>query len=225
MGRTGWDGRPRVPGVPPTATLLVFAAASVAVVVVPGPNVLFVLARGIGGGRRAAVVSVFGVETATLCFVAAAAFGLTAVLVSSALAFATVRYAGAAYLIYLGIRALLDRTGVDPAAPGPRAGHGRTFRQAFTVGIANPKVALFFLAFLPQFVDPDAGSATTQVLVLGLVFLVVATVLDLGWALLAGLLAGWLRRHPALLGRQRFVTGPVYLGLGAYAAVSGGRSD
>jgi threonine/homoserine/homoserine lactone efflux protein len=211
--------------VPSTGTLLLFAAASMAVVAVPGPNVLFVLARGIGGGRRAAVVSVLGVETATLCFVAAAAFGLTAVLVSSAVAFATVRYAGAAYLVYLGVRALLDRTGPDPAAPRPPARDGRTFRQAFAVGIANPKVALFFVAFLPQFVSPDAGSATRQVLVLGLVFLVVATVLDLGWALLAGLLAGWLRRHPALLRRQRFATGPVYLGLGAYAAVAGGRSD
>lgn len=208
--------------MPSTVTLLLFAAASVAVVAVPGPNVLFVLARGISGGRRAAVVSVLGVETATLCFVAAAAFGLTAVLASSALAFAVVRYAGAGYLVYLGIRALADRRGIRPAAP---VRDGRVFRQAFTVGIANPKVALFFVAFLPQFVSPAAGSATGQVLVLGLVFLAVATVLDLGWALLAGLLAGWLRRHPALLRRQRFVTGPVYLGLGAYAVVAGGRAD
>ena len=210
--------------MPSTATLLLFTAASAALVAVPGPNVLFVLARGIGGGRRAAVVSVLGVESATLCFVVAAAFGLTAVLASSALAFAVVRYAGAAYLAYLGIRALLDRGGTDPAAPRVPARDGRTYRQAFGVGISNPKVALFFLAFLPQFVSPTAGSATLQVLVLGLVFFVVATVLDLGWAMLAGLLAGWLRRHPALLRRQRFVTGPVYLGLGAYAAVAGGRS-
>jgi threonine/homoserine/homoserine lactone efflux protein len=210
--------------MPSPATLLLFAAASVALVAVPGPNVLFVLARGIGGGRRAAVVSVLGVETATLCFVGSAAFGLTAVLASSAVAFALVRYAGAAYLVLLGLRALLSRHGADPAAPHLPVRDGRTFRQAFGVGIANPKVALFFLAFLPQFVSPVAGSATGQVLVLGLVFLAVATVLDLGWALLAGWLAGWLRRHPALLRRQRLVTGPVYLGLGAYAAVAGGKS-
>jgi threonine/homoserine/homoserine lactone efflux protein len=211
--------------VPSTSTLLLFTAASVALVAVPGPNVLFVLARGISGGRRAAVVSVLGVETATLCFVASAAFGLTAVLASSAIAFAVVRYAGAAYLVFLGIRALLDRESADPLTPRAPVRDGRTFRQAFGVGISNPKVALFFLAFLPQFVSPAAGSPTVQVLVLGLVFFAVATVLDLGWALLAGLLAGWLRRHPALLRRQRFVTGPVYLGLGAYAAVAGGRSD
>jgi threonine/homoserine/homoserine lactone efflux protein len=210
--------------MPSAATLLLFAAASVALVAVPGPNVLFVLARGIGGGRRAAVVSVLGVETATLCFVASAAFGLTALLASSAVAFTVVRYAGAAYLVFLGIRALRDRSGVEPAAPHVPARDGRTFRQAFGVGISNPKVAIFFLAFLPQFVSPAAGSPTSQVLVLGLVFFVVATVLDLGWAMLAGLLAGWLRRHPALLRRQPFVTGPVYLGLGAYAAVAGGKS-
>jgi threonine/homoserine/homoserine lactone efflux protein len=210
--------------MPSAATLLVFTVASVALVAVPGPNVLFVLARGIGGGRRAAVVSVLGVEAATLCFVASAAFGLTALLASSAVAFTVVRYAGAAYLVFLGIRALRDRSGGDPAAPRTPARDGRTFRQAFGVGISNPKVAIFFLAFLPQFVSPLAGSATTQVLVLGLVFFVVATVLDLGWALLAGLLAGWLRRHPALLRRQRFVSGPIYLGLGAYAAVAGGKS-
>ncbi|MFL6129533.1 MAG: LysE family translocator [Mycobacteriales bacterium] len=210
--------------MPSAATLLLFAAASVALVAVPGPNVLFVLARGIGGGRRAAVVSVLGVETATLCFVTSAAFGLTAVLASSAVAFAAVRYAGAAYLVFLGVRALLDRDGPDPVRPRVPVRAGRTYRQAFGVGISNPKVALFFLAFLPQFVTPAAGSATPQVLVLGLVFLAVATVLDLGWAMLAGLLAGWLRRHPALLRRQRFLAGPVYLGLGAYAAVAGGAS-
>jgi threonine/homoserine/homoserine lactone efflux protein len=209
--------------VPSGTTLLVFAAASVAVVAVPGPNVLFVLARGVGGGRRAAVISVLGVETATACFVAAAACGLTAVLVSSALAFAVVRYAGAAYLVLLGVRALLDR-GPDPAAPAVPVRDGRTYRQAFAVGISNPKVAVFFLAFLPQFVSPAAGSTATQVLVLGLVFLLVALVLDMGWALLAGALAGWLRRRPGLLRRRRFVVGPVYLGLGAYAALAGGSA-
>jgi threonine/homoserine/homoserine lactone efflux protein len=221
---TGWPPRPYGRLVPSPTTLLLFAAASAVLVAIPGPNVLFVLARGIGGGRRAAVVSVLGVETATLCFVASAAFGLTALLASSALAFAVVRYAGAAYLVFLGIRALLDRSAVDPALPAVPPRDGRTFRQAFTVGISNPKVAVFFLAFLPQFVRPEAGPATVQVLLLGTIFLLVALALDLGWAMLAGALAGWLRRHPALVRRQRFVTGPVYLVLGAYAAVAGGEA-
>jgi threonine/homoserine/homoserine lactone efflux protein len=196
--------------VPSPTTLLVFAAASALLAAVPGPNVLFVLASGLAGGRRAAVRSVFGVHAATLCFVAAAACGLTALLASSALAFAVVKYAGAAYLIVLGVRAL--RSGADPVAPP--AGDGRAFRQAFAVGISNPKVALFLAAFLPQF-----GSSAAEVLVLGVVFLVVAVTLDLGWALLAGALGRWLRRHPRALRRQRWITGPTYLGLGTYAAL------
>jgi threonine/homoserine/homoserine lactone efflux protein len=200
--------RRTVPGV------LVFLAASVALVAIPGPNVLFVLARGLSGGRRAAVISVLGVEAATSCFVAAAAFGLTALLVSSALAFAVVRYVGAAYLVFLAVRAL--RSGTSDPAPMPA---GRTFRQAFTVGISNPKVGVFLLAFLPQFVTPG-GSPTGQILLLGLVFLAVASTLDLGWALLAGVLGRWLRRHPAVLRRQRFVTAPIYLALAGYAGTS-----
>ena len=191
--------------------VLVFLAACVALVAIPGPNVLFVLARGLAGGRRAAVVSVLGVEAATACFVAAAAFGLTALLVSSAIAFAVVRYAGAAYLLVLAVRALRSDAAVQPAAVPA----GRTFRQAFLVGISNPKVAVFFLAFLPQF-----GSSSRQFLLLGLVFLAVAVTVDLGWALLSGQLGRWLRRHPGLLRRQRFVTAPIYAALAGYAATS-----
>ena len=209
--------------MPSPATLLLLTAASVVLAATPGPNVLFVLARGIGGGRRAAVVSVLGVHTATLCFVVAAASGLSALLASSVVAFTVVRYAGAAYLVLLGIRALRDRSGLDPAAPAAPAGSRRTYRQALLVGVANPKVAVFVLAFLPQFVRPDAGPPVAQLLVLGGVFLLAAVAVDLCWAMLAGALAGWLRRHPALVRRQRFVVGPVYLGLGAYAAVAGGE--
>ena len=190
--------------------VLVFLAACVALVAIPGPNVLFVLARGLAGGRRAAVVSVLGVEAATACFVVAAAFGLTALLVSSAIAFAVVRYAGAAYLLVLAVRALRSGAAVEPAVPA-----GRTFRQAFLVGISNPKVAVFFLAFLPQF-----GSSSQQFLLLGLVFLAVAITIDLGWALLSGQLGRWLRRHPGLLRRQRFATAPIYAALAGYAATS-----
>jgi threonine/homoserine/homoserine lactone efflux protein len=195
--------------------VLVFLAASAALVAIPGPNVLFVLARGLSGGRRAAVVSVLGVEAATACFVAAAAFGLTALLMSSAVAFAVVRYAGALYLLLLAVRALRSRPAAEPAAVPA----GRTFRQAYLVGISNPKVAVFFLAFLPQFVTPG-GSAAGQILLLGLVFLAVASTMDLGWALLSGQLGRWLRRHPSLLRRQRFLTAPLYAALAGYAAAS-----
>jgi threonine/homoserine/homoserine lactone efflux protein len=177
-------------------------------VAIPGPNVLYVLARGLTGGRRAAVVSVLGVEAATACFVVAAAFGLTALLVSSSLAFAVVRWLGVAYLVLLAVRAL--RSG--PPAPVPA---GRSFRQGFLVGISNPKVALFFVAFLPQF-----GSSPGRLLVLGLVFLAVASTMDLAWALGAGGAGRWLARHPALLRRQRFLVAPIYLALAGYAGTS-----
>ncbi|HST64252.1 MAG TPA: LysE family translocator [Mycobacteriales bacterium] len=189
--------------------MLVFLLASVALVAIPGPNVLFVLARGLSGGRRAAVVSVLGVETATACFVVAAAFGLTAVLVSSPAAFAVVRYLGVLYLVVLAVRALRSHASAPVAA-------GRSYRQGFLVGIANPKVALFFLAFLPQF-----GSSPGRLLALGAVFLAVASTMDLGWALFAGTLGRWLHRHPAFLRRQRFVVAPLYLALAGYAGTTG----
>jgi threonine/homoserine/homoserine lactone efflux protein len=193
---------------PSLRAVLVFLLASVALVAIPGPNVLFVLARGLAGGRRAAVVSVLGVETATACFVVAAAFGLTALLVSSAPAFAIVRWLGVAYLVFLALRAFRS----TPAMPVPA---GRSLRQGFLVGISNPKVGLFFLAFLPQF-----GSSPGRLLVLGLVFLAVASTMDLGWALFAGSIGRWMRRHPAVLRRQRFVVAPIYLALAGYAGAS-----
>lgn len=188
--------------------MLVFLLASVALVAIPGPNVLFVLARGLAGGRRAAVLSVLGVETATACFAVAAAFGLTALLVSSPVAFAVVRWAGVAYLLLLAVRALRSTASAPVAA-------GRSFRQGFVVGISNPKVALFFVAFLPQF-----GSSPGRLLVLGLIFLAVASTVDLGWALCAGGAGRWLRRHPAVLRRRRFLVAPLYLALAGYAGAS-----
>ncbi|HVD90336.1 MAG TPA: LysE family translocator, partial [Jatrophihabitantaceae bacterium] len=154
--------------MPTTTTLLAFTAAAVALIVLPGPNVIFLLARGIGGGRRVALISVAGVETATAVFVLATAAGLSAVIASSAVAFSLLRYGGAAYLIYLGIRALLGRGRLElvgPAAPRSPSGR-RAFAEAFAIGIANPKVAIFFVAFFPQFLDPHRGSTTTQILVL-----------------------------------------------------------
>jgi threonine/homoserine/homoserine lactone efflux protein len=185
--------------------VLVFLLASVVLVAIPGPNVLFVLARGLAGGRRAAVVSVLGVETATACFAVAAAFGLTALLVSSEVAFAVVRWLGVGYLVFLAFRAFR----VHEPTPVPA---GRSFRQGFLVGISNPKVALFFVAFLPQF-----GSSPGRLLLLGVVFLAVASTMDLAWALCAGRAGRWLARHPAMLRRQRFVVAPLYLALAGYA--------
>ena len=197
--------------MPDGSTLLLFAGASLALLAIPGPAVIYVVTRSLDQGRAAGIVSMLGVETGTFAYALAAAAGLTGLIAASATAFTVVRYAGAAYLLVLAVRALRSGAAVQPVAVPA----GRTFRQAFLVGISNPKVAVFFLAFLPQF-----GSSSRQFLLLGLVFLAVAVTVDLGWALLSGQLGRWLRRHPGLLRRQRFVTAPIYAALAGYAATS-----
>ena len=211
--------------MPEPATLLVFALAALALIAVPGPNLIYITARSIDQGRRAGLVSVLGVETGTLVHVAAAAAGLSALLASSAVAFAFVKYAGAAYLVYLGVRTLLARDEQGPPEDSaPEMSLGRTYRQAVVVQLLNPKVALFFLAFLPQFVDPARGSAAGQVLVLGAVVAILGVSVSSLYALAAGAVGRRLQARGGGFARgQRYVTGAVYLGLGAAAALTGHR--
>jgi threonine/homoserine/homoserine lactone efflux protein len=199
--------------MPEPSTLLLFAASAAALVLVPGPNLVYIITRSIEAGRRTGLASMLGVEAGTLVHVTAAAVGLSALLSSSAVAFEAVRWAGVAYLVYLGVRALRSGGSAQPAAP---AGLRRSFAEGMLVNLLNPKVSIFFLAFLPQFVDPGQGGAGSQVVVLGVVFLVIASLLDVLYVLAAGLLAK--RLH----GGRRFAGG-VYLALAALAAVTGGR--
>jgi threonine/homoserine/homoserine lactone efflux protein len=203
--------------MPAPATLLVFALAASVLVAIPGPNHIYIVTRSIAQGRRIGLASAFGVETKTLIHINAATVGLSALVASSAVAFDTLRYAGAAYLAYLGIRALLrdDAIELDGLAAPPSA--RRAYLDGVLVNVLNPKVALFFLAFLPQFVDPARGATSTQILVLGLVVFAIATTSDVIYALAAGALGGWLRSRPAFVRVQRYVTGCVYLGLAAAA--------
>jgi threonine/homoserine/homoserine lactone efflux protein len=207
--------------MPERGTLLVFALASLALVAIPGPNVIYIATRSLGQGRRVGVASALGVETGALVHIAAATLGLSALIRSSPLAFDVVKYLGAAYLIGLGIRALVRGKPLDLEGDTVPEPLHRAFAQGVLVNVLNPKVALFFVAFLPQFVDPARGAAALQILVLGLVFLAIAVVLDVGWALAAGTLGAWLRSRPRFARRQRFLTGGVYLALGAAAALSG----
>jgi len=204
---------------PDAGTLAVFAAASLALAVVPGPAVLYIVAQSVQGGRRAGVVSAFGVSTGGMFHVAAAVVGLSAVLAASAEAFTVVKLVGAAYLVYLGIRTLLSR---DDRIAGRDAEPtlASTYRRGVIVNILNPKTALFFLAFLPQFVDPD-GSTRGQLAVLGLLFVAIALTTDLVWALVAGTARDVLRRSRAFLRVQRYVSGTIFVGLGALAATTG----
>ncbi|MEN3541299.1 LysE family translocator [Microbispora sp. ZYX-F-249] len=196
-----------------TSTFLVFTATSAALVAVPGPNHLYIAARGVAQGRRAGVASALGVETGTLVHIAAAAAGLSYLLARSAALFAAVKWAGVAYLVYLGVRALTRRgAGGDEPRPQPLR---RVFLEGVMVNVLNPKTVLFFLAFLPQFVDPS-GDVPGQVLLLGLVIAVIGLASDLAYALTAGSLGGRLRASTL-----RYASGLVYLALALVAALGG----
>ncbi len=211
--------------MPELQTLSVFAAAAFLFAVVPGPAVIYIVTRSVDQGRAAGLVSVLGIATGTLVHVVAAVIGLSALLVSSAAAFTVVKYLGAAYLVYLGIRKLLDRDAEEPFGhPTPRSLR-RVYSQGVIVSVLNPKTALFFLAFLPQFVDPAVGSTALQLTVLGVLLVCISMVSDGCYALLTGTAGAWLRgRGPRFMRRQRVVTGGIYLALGVSAAVAGSRA-
>ena len=200
-------------------TFALFVAAAMALIVVPGPAVLYIVAQSVDGGRRAGLVSALGIATGGLVHVLAAVVGLSSLVLSSATAFAVVKYAGAAYLVVMGIRRLLERD-ETPVELRERRALPRIYVQGVVVNVLNPKTALFFFAFLPQFVDVGAGHVSLQLLVLGLTFVVLALLSDSVWAIVAGFGAGWLREHLSL---QRWVSGSVFVGLGLATAVSGGH--
>jgi threonine/homoserine/homoserine lactone efflux protein len=207
--------------MPDVHTLLAFAALAVVFVAVPGPSNLYVLARGIQSGPRAAVAGAAGCATAALIYVSATAAGLSALLASSQAVFAAIHYAGAAYLCWLGVAALRARSPELPrAATGPRS-PWRSYRQGVLVELGNPKVALFFLALFPQFIHAGAGPAATQVLILGTIFVAAGFASDSLYALGSGRLRALLARRPRLHARQTRATGLLYLGLGGWAAASG----
>ncbi|MBV9879656.1 MAG: LysE family translocator [Gemmatirosa sp.] len=194
-------------------TLLLFLAAGLALNVTPGPDMLYVAARSTGEGRRAGIVSALGIGAGTLVHIAALALGLSALLRTVPAAYDAVRYAGAAYLVWLGLRALLRRGARRDAAAVPPASLGRIFRQGVVTNVLNPKVALFFLAFLPQFVDPSRGSAVAQTVALGLLFDTTGTIVNVLVALAASRAAAFLKRGRAGDVLER-VTGGVFVLLG-----------
>ena len=201
---------------PDSTTLWLFAVAALALLVIPGPAVVYVVTQSAEQGRVAGLASVLGVHVGTLVHVAAAAFGLSAIVLASAVAFSAVKYAGAAYLIYLGIRKLVDRA--EAPAAGPRAAPLRAvFLRGAVVNVLNPKTALFFLAFVPQFVDTTRGSVWFQVVVLGLLFILLGLVSDGLYAVAGGFIGDVLRRRRTAM---RYASGTIYIGLGAAAALA-----
>jgi threonine/homoserine/homoserine lactone efflux protein len=211
--------------VPAPATFALFCAAALALIVVPGPAVTYVVTQSVDKGRRAGLVSVLGIAAGGLVHVAAATAGLSALIASSASAFTVVKLAGAAYLILLGVRRLLardeDAEPLSEASSSPAAiPHRRLFAQGVVVNVLNPKTALFFLAFLPQFVDPNRGSVAFQVAVFGVTFVCLAVLSDGAYALVAAALASRLRDSPRARRLRRRVTGTIFVLLGATAAVA-----
>jgi threonine/homoserine/homoserine lactone efflux protein len=210
--------------MPDTSTYVLFVAAALVLLLVPGPAVIYVVARSVSGGRLTGLVSVLGIELGTLTHVAFAAAGLSAIVASSVVAFSVVKWLGAAYLVYLGLKQIFGRGGGEEEAPSPGGDESRVrvFYQSVLVQILNPKVALFFLAFLPQFVDPSRGAAWTQVVVLGATLAFLGLFTDGLYALLGGTAGGWIRKRGGNLRRAgRYVTGGIYIALGAVAAISG----
>ena len=211
--------------LPDPGALAVFVVSALVLLVIPGPAVLYIVAQSISRGRLAGIVSMLGIQVGGLVHVAAAAAGLSALLVRSAVAFNVVKYAGAAYLIFLGLRRILGKEEQEtPGAPAEKSLR-RLFGQGVVINVLNPKTALFFFSFLPQFVDVEAGSVALQIATLGLIFIVLATLSDGMYALAAGSAAGWLRGRSGFVRGERYATGGVLVGLGLVTAFSGAKSN
>ena len=198
-------------------TLALFLTATLALNLTPGPDMLYVIARSAAEGRRAGIVSALGIAGGTVFHTAAIALGVGS-LFAAPLAFMIVKYAGAAYLIYLGIRAL--RSDAQLASPVvERARLGTIFRQGVITNVLNPKVALFFLAFLPQFVDPANGPVALQIVLLGLLFNTSGTIVNIVVALLASRAGQWSKSRMRAPRAMRWVTGGIFIGLGVRLAL------
>jgi threonine/homoserine/homoserine lactone efflux protein len=205
--------------MPSAATIAAFAAASLLLLIIPGPAVLYIVNRSVSDGRRAGLAAVAGITLANLVHALAAAVGLSAVLARSATAFNTVKWLGAGYLVFVGVRTLMrPAAAIDPDQPGVSS--RRSFTQGVVVNLLNPKVALFFLSFLPQFIHPNDGRPGLQALVLGLVFVGLGFCSDGTYSLVASRLRHVLLRGKALPFVQRWVAGTVFIGLGLVAATA-----
>ena len=210
--------------MPSPSILALYAATALVMLLLPGPAVLYIVSQSVRQGRRAGIASVLGIHAGTLVQVVFAVLGGSYLLLSSALTYSLVKYLGAAYLVYLGVRKLLGRD--EPAVIETRAAPrspARLFFQGMLVNVLNPKLALFFFAFLPQFVDPSRGAVPAQVATFGIVFVLLGLCTDGTYAMVAGTVGPWLRGHARRLRGERYVVGTTFIGLGVAAAFGGHR--
>jgi threonine/homoserine/homoserine lactone efflux protein len=201
-----------------------FAVAAVVILLIPGPAVVYILTRSVAQGRAAGFVSALGVGVGNMFHVVAATLGLSALLASSAVAFSVVKYVGAAYLIVIGIRRLLDGDEDDAEDRAPRSLR-KIFAQGVIVNLLNPKIALFFLAFLPQFVDPARGGVAWQIFFLGLTLALIGIVTDSIYGVIGGSAGRLLRNSRRWRRSERYVSGGIYITLGVGAALTSGAKE
>jgi threonine/homoserine/homoserine lactone efflux protein len=205
--------------MPAIEAIVAFAVASLALLLIPGPAVVYILNRSVSDGREVGLAAVAGLELGNLVHVIAASAGLSAVLATSAAAFNVVKWLGAGYLVFVGVRTLLSKpTALD--GDSSAVSRRRSFVQGIVVNVLNPKVALFFLSYLPQFIDPDNGAAWTQALVLGSIFVLIGCLTDGTYALTASALRSVLLSGRTLPFVQRYVAGTVFIALGLMATTS-----
>lgn len=208
--------------MPDPSSIVTFAVASLALLLIPGPAVIYVLNRSVSDGREIGFAAVAGLELGNMVHVIAASAGLSAVLATSATAFNTVKWLGAGYLVFVGLRTLLVR---PRAVSGdlPSTTRSQAFRQGVVVNTLNPKVALFFLSYLPQFIDADNGAAWSQSLVLGTIFVAIGFMTDGTYAVAASALRQVLLSGRTLPFVQRYVAGTVFVALGLMASTTSRR--
>ena len=206
--------------MPESGKLLLFLSAAVLLAIAPGPGMLYVLSRSLAGGKREGVLSALGTFVGGMVHVFAAAAGISIILAKSALAFATVKYAGAAYLCFLGVKMILETRAVESPLETANVTSRNPFWQGIATEALNPKTALFFLSFIPQFVNHDAGDVFTQFVVLGMISVGLNTTADLVITMLAGPLGNRIRSSATFRKRQRALTGVIMIGLGTYLATS-----
>lgn len=206
-----------------TTTIGLFVLASILLAITPGPDMIYIATRSIAQGKNTGLVSVLGVNTGILIHTFAAALGLSALIAASAVAFSIVKYAGAGYLIYLGIQTFLSKSDRLEIGSTARAKLSQVFYQGLLVNLFNPKIILFFLAFLPQFVDSSQGNVKLQLLFLGILFVAVTIPISIGVGLAGGQLGIWLRAKKGVQQATKWVTGSIYIALGLTTAMTGSR--
>lgn len=206
--------------MPTIETVILFMAAALALNVTPGPSILYVMSRSVGQGRTAGLVSALGLGTGSLIHAGAAALGLSVILAYSPLAYTVVKYLGAGYLVYLGVRILLVRDRQLSTAVLAHVSLTRVFWQGVVTELLNPKIVLFFMSFLPQFVDPARGSVAGQTLFLGLLFHVTGVPINMLVAVVGGAIASWLSQNPVFARVRNGLAGAVLIGLGVRLALS-----